>query len=269
MRFIVLFAITDFSWYQFSVVNIENIHSSNSSNNLPLNSNFARLWLVHDSVKRRKANSRFSIDSVDSALEIPTSFFTWIQQLYAVYTTNYDALRMHHLNHLVCGVFWSEIHPAVCIDRSNAADVRLAADALDSQIEQGWIYLSDFTGIIKELAQFGTKANPLRVRTKAIVKGIHFDGRGIEFAEHGVRYDHNLGARSNRAGFRTRQMKECNKILLNWHKNVGSWCSVNDAIQKPSGQWPVYEKYIAQLNYFFRLQLEHDTVLNGVAFIFY
>ncbi len=61
-------------------------------------------------------------------------------------------------------------------------------------------------------------------------------------------------------------MKECNKISLNWHKNVSSWCSVNDAIQKPSSQWPVYEKYIAQLNYFFRLQLEHDTVLNGVAF---
>ncbi len=238
---------------------------SQETDNLPLNSNFSRVWLIHSQLKIRQNIAKSEINHVDTVLQIPASFFTWILQLSSVYVANLERLRMHHLRHLVCDVIWAENHPSVGLDRNDANSVHSAAVMLDAQIDQGVIYLSDFKGIIQELALFGTKQNPLCTVNKAVIKGIQFIGRGIECAEHGVKYDRNLGNNSNRAGFRTLQLKECNKIKQNWYKSVGSWCSVNDAIMD-GGEWPTHKKYMAQLNYFFRLRFQNDSVLHGLAF---
>jgi hypothetical protein len=240
----------------FEFVNTQEI------DHLQLRSPFCRLYLVHSTM-------------TDTQGFKYKSFSEWIDKIYSVYLTS-APFYSKHVKHLVNGV--KQHQPEYVED-------------IDDDIADGIIYMTDFCGIIKDIACYGDKKHKVKIFFEATIKGIHFDGRGSEYAEDTIEVETFKGNQSNKAGLNKRAIaNERNILSYTWDYNVGSWCLVTDAYQPNdsaasrqsrktqkkvsagktgrktrTGKLIEYRRYAALLNYFFRLVLPTDPVLHGLS----
>jgi len=133
----------------------------------------------------------------------------------------------------------------ICSDRDihSTAAAQLATD--------GIILFSDFDGIVREIATFEPVA-----RTQVIIKGVNFRCRGVQFRE---------GQRSPAQHVFTNPL---NNLMVNWYKDddSSSWACVNRYYVLPARNIVSKATEMVQLNLVYRLNLESDRFLHGLAF---
>jgi hypothetical protein len=135
------------------------------------------------------------------------------------------------------------------------------------------VYASDLTGIIAEMANFGNIKQPIAAFTRAIVKGVKFSARGEKYSETQLVAEDHSG--TNRYGLELDYELDnpLNELNKNWYSTLqySSWARVKDwytLVNNSKSEFvPVAARtYFAQLNYFFRLYIPSDKLLNGLAF---
>jgi hypothetical protein len=126
--------------------------------------------------------------------------------------------------------------------------------------------LSDFSGIISDLAQFATAGeHTIAAFTRAIVKGVELRGRGQLYTEN------SLGRDRMQRKLNVSQNPK-NNLSLYWHQTfqINSWGKVEDwFIDNPDDpeKKQVTERVLfGQFNYFFRLHIPSDALIDKLSF---
>lgn len=149
----------------------------------------------------------------------------------------------------------------------------LAVETMEDMVDQGRVFLSDFTGgLIQQLADFGLKdGQPLAAFTHAVIKGIKLSARGPDCVENRLEVLNVSGTNAVGLGERYLITRDVNRLRDNWYvqQQINGWCGVTDYyvhyITKHTKQVKK-RRYMAQLNYFFRLFIPCDKIVHGVAF---
>jgi hypothetical protein len=166
-------------------------------------------------------------------------FFDWISALNKAYMIHKCAF-----NELECFVVTKGyVHGIVNDVTSNNEVINFNAIT-----KSGLLLLSDFTKIIADLMNF----NP-SISTKVTIKGIAFNCRGTKFSEKQAKPQMLFNGKW-RSG-----VDENNLLNKYWDhkKHCSSWFRVKDT---DSAVW------FGQFNYVFRLVLNNDQLINGLAF---
>jgi hypothetical protein len=132
-------------------------------------------------------------------------------------------------------------------------------------VDKGKVFMSDFRGIIRDLAQFATAGeHTIAGFTSAIVKGVEMRGRGQLYTEtssgrHAVQ----------KRLFVTQNPK--NDLSTNWHQGfqINSWAKVEDWYiahpNNPAKKQVLPRVLFGQFNYFFRLNIPSDPVIHQLS----
>jgi hypothetical protein len=232
--------------------------ASQEINQLVLKSPFVRLFYTFESAfaswKKTRASQRHPT--------FPATFASWIHELYSVYTDtkngDFCAAKVAHLVSDVRFIVFGASVSAPFFDEDELA--KISDDVMRDVVDPAILYIADFTGIIRELAEFGTsQMHPLAGFIHGIVKGVKLTGRGVKMAEETV--DEIIG---DSREFRVTNPE--NILKDNWHYRfqVNSWCHITDHY--------VYNRtitsrtYYGQINYMFRMFVPSDNILHGCAF---
>lgn len=183
------------------------------------------------------------------------NFVVWIRELYMCYkrSSNFSSETVQHLVR--------DVHFYPNDNVFTDVDVMMA-----DFVDEGILFLSDFGGIITDLATFATAGeHTIAAFTKALVKGVEFRGRGQLYAENSLGRD--------REKRRTYVPQNPGNILNNnWHHtfHINSWGKVEDwYIAHPNNPEKKQLKpkvLFGQFNYFFRLHIPSDTLIDKLAF---
>ncbi len=170
-------------------------------------------------------------------------FSDWIDKLF-------NAYNMHKQHGL----------PLMQYARGLVSEVNGAGD--------GALNYTDFGTIIREVANFF----PV-VYTKAIIKGISFRCRGVQYSETAVFTSRRVRTAPGEPliNKHTTYVKE-NEVDFAWSKALqySSWVQITNHFYghdiKRNAWYVQQRKEIGQLNYCFRLKLPCDAICNGLAF---
>ncbi len=200
----------------------------------------------------------------------PSTFARWIHSL--------DVLRQngevstHSARELVRNVLLVS-DPTVDWQSKSVENIGiLATEVMSDVVDVGSVFLSDFDTVIEQLASlaFG-KRQPLATFTHAVVKGVEMSARGSKFVEPARLVRENLSG-TNGVGLSERYLIQntLNKLQDNWYpqQQINSWCKVTDYFVRYNrdNKQVIKKHYLAQFNYFFRMSIPCDKMLDGVAF---
>jgi hypothetical protein len=187
-------------------------------------------------------------------IECP-SFSDWLQKLFErSREANWSAKSFHDIG--VDSVLDEEDVTSYYESLENPSEEYMKT--LNQNIEANLInkrrlFASDLNGIIKDLRHFASDGpHPIAAFKTATIKGVFFTARGDKYAE---------------SSFGNTVSCIDNVLRENWHQvyQYSGWCRVHDKFLNDEGEISV-TTYFAQLNYFFRLYLPSDSLINGVAF---
>jgi hypothetical protein len=133
---------------------------------------------------------------------------------------------------------------------------------MDTVVDKGKLFMSDFSGIITDLAQFATAGeHTIAAFTSAIVKGVEMRGRGQLYTENS-KGKHAV----QRKVYVTQNVH--NNLANNWHRafQVNSWGKVEDWEIAAVTRQVVPLVLFGQFNYFFRLHVPNDLVIHKLSF---
>lgn len=245
---------------------IQEFLATQEISDLVVKSPFVRLYFTYEGLYKSYVERTWTVPD-----GFPSTFARWVGQLYALSATDdisTDSARelVHHV--LVdedCTVGWAVKSPEHISD--------LAVSVMENIVDKGAVYLSDFRGgIIEQLAKFATsKQQPIAAFTHAVVKGVMLSGRGPKCVENELVMEDLSGTNAVGLSERFLIQNPMNVLSNNWYvqPQINSWCKISDYyvhyITKLTKQVKK-RHYLGQLNYFFRLYLPCDTMLNGVAF---
>lgn len=238
---------------------------------------FVRLFYTYTAITTNERLQEHLETQQIAENEFPSSFTTWLEAIYSAYSTftaNFNADEA--LKGIVCGVIYEEDD-----DYQVAALKQLAADkgksigavVTECMCDCGYIYFTDITGIILDLARFGAPgAQTIASFTSATVKGVPLRGRGYACSEKSVVLETFTG--TNKVGLAVEYIvqNESNVLAKNWSDSAhfSSFFRATDYyIKHPNDRRrrKVEEKVrFGQVNYFFRLFVPSDPVINGLPF---
>lgn len=234
--------------------------------NLVVKSPFVRLYFTYESLYKSYNESSWR----DFPESFPATFAQWI----------------HHLHQLRCSSFEFSSDTAQALVKSVVFDEDISLNwrsmgpddrdtvgtmLMSTMVDRGFIFMSDLDGIVKELACFATIDQPIAAFTHAVIKGISFCARGANFAEDKLLLEDTSG--TNRVGLGNRYLiqNQDNNLNTNWYSTFqfNSWCRITDYYVHYTSRLVKQAKkrsYLGQFNYFFRLSLPSDSILDGTAF---
>ncbi len=174
------------------------------------------------------------------------TFAKWVRRIYSLYIRHYNAnfpqaLEVH-LRSLVKGI-----------------ELSVTLSSADVAALEGVLVLSDFEGIIKDIATFAPVAY-----TQVFIKGLKFKCRGTVYREVQAAARNDVPT------------NDLNDVRKNWYRDedYSSWARVHrhEAVIKKDKKTQVTSTSVAtttefvQLNFACRLNWKNDSLLHGLAF---
>ncbi len=232
---------------------------------LVVKSPFIRLYFTFEGLLKAVTSGTWHVPD-----GFPTSFAIWIDEL--------DLLRKREdvssltARYLVRNVVL-DVDPTIDWQAQSVENHELLADQVMSQVvDPGCVFLSDFDNIIEQLASLAvSKRQPLATFTHAVVKGVEMSARGSKFVEPaGLVREYLAGTIGVGLSQRYLIQNPDNKLRDSWYpqQQINSWCKITDHFVRYSRDTKqvIKKHYLGQLNYFFRLSIPCDKILDGVAF---
>lgn len=240
--------------------------------NLAVKSPFVRLYFTYEVLVKSYTDMSWVTNRPDS---FPVTFSHWIHELNCLRQS--EDICSDTAKGLVNGVLF-DLDPTLCWRDKDVEKLDdIAHDIMSTLVDCGKVFLTDFDGIIFDLAVFApdailrvANAQPIAAFTRAVVKGIQFNARGQKYAEDTLLLEDLSG--TNRVGLSKKFMiqNEDNKLKSSWFPSfqLNSWCKVTDFYVHYTNRNVKQVKrklYVGQLNYFFRMFVPSDLIVNGVA----
>jgi hypothetical protein len=132
-------------------------------------------------------------------------------------------------------------------------------------VNKGKVFMSDFRGIIRDLAQFATAGeHTIAGFTSAIIKGVEMRGRGQLYTEN------SSGQHAVQKKLYVTQNAK-NTLSDNWHQGfqINSWAKIEDWYiahpNNPAKKQVLPRVLFGQFNYFFRLNVPSDPVIHQLS----
>lgn len=232
---------------------------------LSIKSPFVRLYYTFEAAFAKWKSSRAA-----QQRPFPSSFAGWIQELHVIHNDPAGGgFSVEKVKHLVSDVLFIVFGAAQGVDYLSDIELEtLSRETMRDVVDQGKVYIADFRTTIKELAEFGTGGmQPIASYVHAVVKGVKLTGRGEKYAEKTTELVSFQG--TNRQPVRESEIQNPDNILCNnWHPRfqINSWCKVTDYYIHNTSDVVTKKSYFGQVNYFFRMFVPSDGILNGCAF---
>jgi len=185
------------------------------------------------------------------------TFFRWLKLLHK----RYRGLVRDGFDHQVCRITdqYSDLLVGVTFF---IEEVQKTPGKVEEFTKSGFMFLSDFNGILEELIRFSPT-----IYKQAIVKGLAFTARGKVFREAMVAPSYEDTSCVPKV-VHTYPTNPLNLLENHWWKSddYSSWCEIKhyDPNEVTATTRTVTE--MGQSNYFFRLNLTSDKLLHGLAF---
>jgi hypothetical protein len=229
-------------------------------------------------VRYRNVKSPFyrvywTFESVCKAMDddFSPSLSEWVSSLFSLALLSRDGFNGQSFLHL--GLTDINFDSDISHNLTTDDDIALHNSFIETEmVLKRVLYASDLTGIIADLANFGNIKQPIAAFTRAIVKGVKFSARGEKYSETQLVAEDYSG--TNLVGTVDYDLDNpLNDLSKNWYQTLqySSWARVRDWYtlldNSTSETVAIRDRtYFAQLNYFFRLYIPNDKLLNGLAF---
>ncbi len=188
----------------------------------------------------------------------------WIDELFSYYGScegEFTILNIQGLGYLINDVY----------DGAEEEEYLSTPSKLNDLSVDGILLISDFGGIIKDMATFGNRNKygvPIAGYSTCIVKGVEFRGRGAKYAESFFSEDNQSGTNNpmDRGFGISNTTNPLNNLNKTWQEKTqsDSWCSVSDFYM--DGLVMRSALYLGQCNYYFRIVFPSDSLVHGLPF---